>query len=83
MEAQVGGTATCTVQASNQGAGTASNVVVAVTLPAGATFVSGSSSTGETPSVRDGVATFRLGDLAAGASARSRSSCVRTRRARW
>ena len=46
----------------------ATGLTVAVTLPVGATYVTGGSSLGIAPTIQNGVATFQLGDLAPGAS---------------
>src|SRR5262249_17352392 len=68
-EAIVGNMVTYTMKAGNLGAAIAANLAVAVTLPAGATFESSSCSTGSTPWVHNGVATFPLGNLDPGSSA--------------
>jgi hypothetical protein len=57
------------MKVTNQGPNAAPDLVVTDTLPAGSTFLSGSSSTGAVPTVQNGVATYQLGNLAAGASA--------------
>ena len=67
-ETTVGNTETYAMLAINQGPASATGLTVAVTLPVGATFVTGGSSLGIAPTIQNGVATFQLGDLAPGAA---------------
>ena len=64
----MGNTETYAMLAVNQGPAIAAGLTVAVTLPVGATFVTGGSSLGIAPTIQNGVATFQLGDLAPGAA---------------
>ncbi len=66
--AQAGSSLTYTIEVSNSGPSTATNVVVADTLPAGVTFDSGTGPGGETLTVSNGVVNVSGGDLASGGS---------------
>jgi hypothetical protein len=65
-ETTVGNTETYAMLAINQGPASATGLTIAVTLPVGATIVTGGSSLGIAPTFQNGVATFQLGDLAPG-----------------
>ena len=67
-ETTVGNTETYAMMAVNQGPASAAGLTVAVTLPVGATYLTGGSSLGIAPTIQNGVATFQLGDLAPGAT---------------
>jgi uncharacterized repeat protein (TIGR01451 family) len=66
-ETTVGSSVTYAMLATNQGPAIATGLTVAVTLPVGATFVTGGSSLGIAPTIQNGVATFQLGNLTPGA----------------
>ena len=63
---QTGQDITYTVTVGNNGPSTGTGVVLTDTLPAGTTFVSASSTTGETATVANGVLTDDIGNVAAG-----------------
>ncbi len=65
---QVGGDLTYSIDVTNSGPSTASNVVITDTLPAGVAFVSGTGPSGEVLSEVGGVVTANVGTMAAGAS---------------
>lgn len=65
---QVGGALTYTIDVTNSGPSTASNVVVTDTLPVGVTFVSGTGPSGEVLSEVGGVVTANLATMASGES---------------
>jgi uncharacterized repeat protein (TIGR01451 family) len=63
-DAQVGSDLTYTIEVTNNGPSTATNVQVVDTLPAGVTFVSGTGPNGEALSASGGTVTVNGGDLA-------------------
>ncbi|MCP4942276.1 MAG: DUF11 domain-containing protein, partial [Planctomycetaceae bacterium] len=68
LASQVGGALTYTINVTNSGPSTASNVVITDTLPAGVTFVSGTGPSGEVLSEAGGVVTANVPTMAAGAN---------------
>ena len=65
---QVGGALTYTIDVTNSGPSSASNVVVTDTLPVGVTFVSGTGPSGEVLTEVGGVVTANVPTMAAGTS---------------
>ncbi|MGI9469151.1 MAG: isopeptide-forming domain-containing fimbrial protein, partial [Rubripirellula sp.] len=65
---QVGGTLTYTIDVTNSGPSSASNVVITDALPAGVTFVSGTGPSGEVLSEAGGVVTANVATMVAGGS---------------
>ena len=68
LASQVGGALTYTIDVTNSGPSSASNVVITDTLPAGVTFVSGTGPSGEVLSEAGGVVTANVPTMAAGAN---------------
>lgn len=66
IQAIAGSDLTYTIEVSNSGPSPATNVVVADTLPAGVTFVSGTGPNGETLTETGGVVNVSGGDVASG-----------------